>query len=165
MVMKNLSILKIGLFSLTLLLISALAVNIYAASSASVKVNSKVNSSSTSTCTSKVENHVRVNVNGTEKVVDEVKEGCDVNSSVKVEAKSENGQTTINITSEPQTAKVEKNSADNKAGATPTVATSSVEVKDKVDQVLHDQEEKSKSILETIGDFIRDILDALNFLN
>lgn len=105
-----------GIAVLTFLFLSSLAATVFAASSVNVNSQTSVNASQntttansqvTSSNNARVENHITVEVNGEKRVIDDVKEGSSVNSNLKVEAKSANGQTTFNIEGNPQSVKSE----------------------------------------------------------
>jgi hypothetical protein len=117
---------NIGIVIIAFLFISSLAATVLAASTSSVNIHNSVNANSltssstsvksTSTGNARVENHISVEVNGEKKVIDDVKEGSSVNSNIKVEAKSENGKTSFNISGDPQSVKDVKGDSTQSSG-------------------------------------------------
>lgn len=90
---------KLGYGVSVVLLLTLFASPARAESSVNVNVKNNVNTSPSNNA--RIENHIDVIVNGVEKVIDDIREGTSINSHIKVEAKSENGQTTINVDQNP----------------------------------------------------------------
>lgn len=169
MTSAQIKLMNIGIMIIAFLFVSSLAATVLAASSASVNIKNSVNANSTgntsssivssSTNNARVENHISVEVNGEKKVIDDVKEGSSVNSSIKVEAKSENGKTTFNVSGDPQSVKDgDEDNDDSRSEATKEASQTST-------QKQESSEKPRASFWDGFSNFIKGIFSFFNFFS
>lgn len=154
-----------GIAVLTFLFIASLSATVLAASSVNVNIQNNVNTNQKTTTSTnsnvsssnnaKVTNHIEIEVNGQKKVIDDTREGSDVNSNIKVEAKSENGETTFNIEGNPQSVK-SSTATDSKIKGKESTTSSSTPV-DK------DVEIKKEDFFAKIVSFFTHLFSSLKF--
>lgn len=118
----------------------------WAESSVNIDVKNKVNA----TNNGKVTNHIEVEINGEKRVIDDTQEGSSVDSTIKVEAKSEEGQTTFNIEGNPQSVKSETTTESDSTLTTQPVAQAHPPVEEK---------QEDKSLITKIVDFFKSVID------
>lgn len=167
MIIKTLMKINIAAFVILLLFTSLIAV-VWAESTVDIEVKNKVNTSqnstsnttsnttvnSNSTNTSKVTNHIEVEINGEKRVIDDTQEGSNINSNIKVEGKSVNGQTTFNISGNPDSVKSET--------APENQTTSSNSASEKQTSQPEEKIEK-KDLVTMVVDFFKGVVDFITF--
>lgn len=153
-----------------ILLFTSIAAVAWAESSVNIDVRNKVNTNqnstsnttsnstvkSSSTNTSKVTNHIEVEVNGEKRVIDDTQEGSNINSNIKVEAKSENGQTTFNIEGNPQSVKSETTTSNSNLDTQPIAQSQ---------PLVEEKKEEDKSLVAKIVDFFKGVAAFFNFFS
>ena len=147
------NIMKTGLIIFCLLFLSSLVAVVWAESTVDINVKNQVNTApvtTNSTNNAKVKSHIEVEINGEKRVIDDTQEGSNINSNIKVEAKSENGQTTFNISGNPQSVKSGTTSSNLNAQAQPAAQTQPTQEK-----------KEDKSLITKIVDFFKEVISYL----